>query len=171
MPLDFVAAVALGLGAAVVFSAVGALALISHGLAQVAVLVALGLMFAAVVGLSGWSLYDRLNVPPHVDRRRDGSDVVLGTGLSAGTVLACLATLTALLVQHGAVPPHTGDGSVRLLGDLDRLYAWNALNMVPLLSVPTTLGWNEPDVVGGHLAGALVLIFKLASLQSSCALQ
>jgi hypothetical protein len=182
--VDFVAGAALGVAAAAVFTAIGALAVMTRGLVQMLLLLGSGLIFTVLVGLCltvlWWTVTETdadkkkwlgsAYTPDHSvetdasARKANGSLVVGGTGLVAGAMLAWMATLTAVLVQRGTVPPHTGARNLGLLGDLDGLYAWNVLNLVPLLSVPTTLGWREPAVVGGHLAGALLLIFKLVVL-------
>jgi hypothetical protein len=161
--IDFGVAVAQGVAAAVVFTGVGTLALISHGLVRTAVLVAVALMFTVLGCVSIARLISFLTRPPGPSFW-GARDIVRGAGLVAGATLACLSVLTAVLVQNGTVPAHTSAHNARLLADLDGWYAWNALNLIPLLSVPKTLGWSQPDVVGGHLAGVLMLIFKLSFL-------
>src|SRR5262249_52968232 len=41
-------------------------------------------------------------------------------------------------------------------------YVWHLVGSVPLLSVPRTLGWRDPQPSADHISGALLLAFEIA---------
>jgi hypothetical protein len=105
---------------------------------------------------------------------------VVGAVIAVALLIEGFAAVTTLTAQAGWTPVsrfHTGHappslatahGNSALDKDADvyqaveRMYAWNFLDAVPVVKVPQTLGWGRPrhhfnDVRGG----AILLVFKV----------
>jgi hypothetical protein len=97
--------------------------------------------------------------------RRDPGRVglyALAVVLSVVTIGVCIevfAGLVALLWQDGMLQAATDDPPS--LWRTESYYLWHLLSAVPLLSTPDTVGWHEPKLFTDHLAGGLLLTFKL----------
>ena len=50
------------------------------------------------------------------------------------------------------------------LGSVEQYYAWHLADAIPALDVPETLNWEQPLASTDHLAGVLLLLFKLLAI-------
>jgi hypothetical protein len=76
-------------------------------------------------------------------------------------ILVCteaFAGLTTLLWQRGHLASTT-DLEPGLWRS-ERHYLWHLANAVPLLDIPATLGWKDPNVFASPWSGSLLLLFK-----------
>jgi hypothetical protein len=103
----------------------------------------------------------------YLEARRQPDDVrpyivalVVAT-ITAGVAIEAFAALHLLLWRHGTV---SAPGATPGLWRVERLYVWQLVNAVPLLSVPNTLGWSRPRIFTDHLSGVFLLTFKLVVL-------
>ena len=98
------------------------------------------------------TLIDPSGVTPYIQ-------VALFSVVVLAVSVEAFAGLTALLSAQGAV---TTTSPVRpTLWSVERYYLWHLADSVPLLSLPSTLGWSEPTPFVDHVSGTLLLAFKL----------
>ena len=125
--------------------------------AVVGTVVGVGLLLSGSLLL----LYWRARVQPD-DVRPLVLGVLIGS-LTAGVALEAFCAAQLLLWRAEVVEATQAAADPDLL-QVERLYGWQLLNSIPLLSVPNTLGLDRPVVFSDQLSGALLLTFKLTVL-------
>jgi hypothetical protein len=155
----------LAFGAGVVAAAVAIILL--HWLQAVGlgsgntVLAALPVGVAVILAVGCWALLLWLFLQTRVDESQPG--YILATVVSVVTIfvgLEAFAGLGTLLWQRGVIRSATSNAPS--LWRAEGHYLWNLLNSVPLLAVPKTMGWRDPQPFLDHISGALLLAFKIA---------
>jgi hypothetical protein len=73
--------------------------------------------------------------------------------------LEAFAGTTMLLWGHGLLS--SAAPLTPALPTAERYYIWQVANTVPVLDIPTTLGWKSPVMFTDHWSGVLLLTFKL----------
>jgi hypothetical protein len=111
------------------------------------------LLAVALIGLLVWAYWririDTVKEHPYIV-------AVLAFVLTIGVGVVAFAGASAVHLE--------GDSSSPGLWAMEQAYIWHILDAVPLLALPATIGWNEPNVTQDHLSGALLLVFKIAVL-------
>lgn len=124
------------------------------------VLAALPVGVADIVAVSFWAfllwLFWQMRLYPNQNR------YALAAVLSVVMIcvsLEAFAGLNTFLWKYGTMRSATFNPS---LWRTEGHYLWHLVGSVPLLSIPRTLGWRDPQPLGDHLSGALLLAFKIA---------
>jgi hypothetical protein len=116
---------------------------------------------AAILAMICWALLLRL----FWRALRDPDQFVYIRAVVLSIVMICVsleafAELSTLLWQCGLIQPTTSGPAN--LWRAEGHYVWNLVSSVPLLSIPQTLGWRDPQPFADHISGALLLAFKFA---------
>ncbi len=128
--------------------------------AQVPAFVALGALLAVALWLMATKARRRLLFT----RLRGAGALLPLIYVGNALILAAMffASVTFVLVRHGAVQLGITAGDDVLFGKLLDFYVWHFLDLVPLVKVNATLHWQEPLVYESGWLGALLLLFKVA---------
>ena len=125
------------------------------------VLAALPVGVAGIAAVGCWAFALWLFWDTRLDPNRPG--YALAVVLSVVMIcvsLEAFAGLSTLLWQRGVIRSATS--SAPSLWRAEGHYLWHVVGSVPLLSVPRTLGWRDPQPFTDHISGALLLVFKIA---------
>src|ERR1022692_636269 len=124
-------------------------------------LAALPVGVAGIAAVGFWAFSPRMFWETRLDPNQPG--YALAVVLSVVMIcvsLEAFAGLSTLLWQRGVIRSATSSAPNLWLAE--RHYLWHVVGSVPLLSVPRTLGWRDPQPFTDHISGALLLVFKIA---------
>jgi hypothetical protein len=126
-----------------------------------AFLAALPVGVAATVAMVCWALLLRL----FWQALRDPNQSRYALRVVLSIVMICVsleafAGLSTLLWQRGLIQSATSGPAS--LWRAEGHYIWHLVSSVPLLSVPQTLDWRDPQPFVDHISGVLLLTFKFA---------
>jgi hypothetical protein len=124
-------------------------------------LTALPVGVTAIIAMVCWALLLRLFWQALRDPNQ--SRYALLAVLSIVMISVCLeafAGLSTLLWQRGLI--QSAPSGPASLWRAEGHYIWHLVSSVPLLSVPQTLDWRDPQPFADHISGALLLAFKFA---------
>jgi len=102
-----------------------------------------------------------LEVRRHPDTVRPYIVASFVATITVGVALEAFAGLHLLLWRQESVE---APGAKPELWPVEAAYVWQLVNAVPLLSVPNTIGWDQPRIFTDNLSGVLLLAFKLIVL-------
>ena len=96
---------------------------------------------------------------------RDPDESLYARAVVLSIVVICVsmeafAGLSTLLWQHSLIQPTVSRSAS--LWRSEGHYVWYLVDSIPLLSVPHTLNWQDPQPFVDHISGALLLAFKFA---------
>jgi hypothetical protein len=116
-----------------------------------------GFMLAAtLIAILGWVYWEkRLNAKKH-------EPYVVALAASVAVIGVCTEAssgLTAVLWQEGHIA--STRGAAPSLWAVEQYYLWHLADAVPLVEVPQTVRWPEPQGFDDHGSGVLLLLFKV----------
>ena len=118
---------------------------------------------ALYIWLSGfwrlWRIWKPLGLPTR--------SLWIGALLATVFLTMAASSITSLLVAQGVLEPSASypEGGEGIFEGgfvaLEEYYFWNFTAMVPLLEIPETLSWSEPELISGPGSGAILLSYKV----------
>lgn len=79
--------------------------------------------------------------------------------LAISVCVEAFAGITTLLWHHGVIAPEANTGASLWAGE--HFYLWQLADSIPLLNIPSTLGWTNPLSMSDGVSGGVLLAFKI----------
>lgn len=114
------------------------------------------LLAAALIAMLVW-LYWQVRLD---DRAHEPYVVAMATSVAViGVCTEAFSGLTAVLWQEGHIAS-TAEAAPTLWA-VEQYYLWHLADAVPLVQLPQTVRWSEPQSFGDQWSGVLLLLFKV----------